>query len=206
MTDNDRVLAPLGKWSSVLFLSSGAVGLGYASLYGMEAFAGTYPAIRDFLGPVSYIIAFVGLLGLHSRLADRSPKLAHAGAVFAGLAIVGFLTSLLGSVGVISSDPPGWVSASQIIFILGGWVLSFLLFSIASLRTGVYPRFVGLILLAPIAVQALNIGVVIAGLASPEARLLNSGLWALSYLAIGIALRTQGVQTETAASPVDSAA
>lgn len=206
MADSHDPLAPLGRWSSLLFLVSGTVGLGYASLYGMEAFAGTYPAIRDFLGPVSYIIAFVGLLGLHSRLSDRSPLLAHAGAVCAGLAIVGFLISLLTSAGVVASDLPGWIEASQFIFILGGWVLSFLLYSIASLRSDVFPRAVGLVLLGPIAVQALNLGVVIAGLSSPEARLLNSGLWALSYLAIGVALRTYGARTDATGSAVDPAA
>lgn len=206
MTNSHEALAPLEKWSSWLFLVSGAVGLVYASLYGFEAFAGTYPAIRDFLGPISYIIAFVGLVGLHPRLANRSPTLAHAGALFAGLATVGFLISLLGSAGVISSELPGWVEAMQFIFILGGWVLSFLLYSVASLRTGVFSRAVGLVLLGPIAVQVLNLSVIIAGFSSPEARLLNSALWALSYLAIGVVLRTHGAGPEAARSSVNPAA
>lgn len=195
----------LEKMSSELFLISGAVGIVYASLYGVEAFAGTYPAVRDFLGPISYIVAFVGLLGLHARLADRRPKLAHTGAFFAILASVGFLLSLLGSAGVVPSELPGWVEALQFLFILVGWVLSFLLFSVGSLRSGTFTRTVGLLLLAPVVVQVLNIGVVVAGYSSPEARLVNSGLWALSYLAIGIALRTQGVRTQRAGATPDSA-
>lgn len=195
----------LEKVSSELFLISGAVGIVYASLYGMEAFVGTYPAVRDFLGPISYIVAFVGLLGLHARLADRRPKLAHAGAFFAVLAGVGFLLSLLGSAGVVPSELPAMVEAIQFLFILVGWVLSFLLFSVGGLRSDAFTRTVGILLLAPVAVQVLNIGAVAAGYSSPEARLFNSGLWALSYLAIGLALRTQGVRPQRGGATPDTA-
>lgn len=192
MVDSNSVLAPLERWSSRLFLAAGAVLAVYATFYGTEAFLDTVPAVRDVLGPAGYIIGFVGLLGLYPALADRSPKLAHAGAFFAVLGIVGWLVSLLGRAGIVSGAPAA-LDATEALFILIGMILAFLAFATASLRTDIHSRMVGVLLLGPFLVNALNFGIVIAGYASPEGRFATSGLWALSYLAIGIALRTAGI-------------
>lgn len=203
MADSDSVVAPLEQWSPKLFLAAGGVLAVYAALYGTEAFLDTFPAVRDVLGPAGYVIGFVGLLGLYPALADRSPKLARAGAFFAVLGIMGWLVSLVGRAGIVSGAPAA-VDAIEAVFILIGMILAFLAFAAASLRTDIYSRTVGLLLLGPFLVNALNFGIVIAGYASPEGRFVTSGLWALSYLAIGIALSTEGIPAgRTEPQPVE---
>jgi hypothetical protein len=195
MSDKDTVLAPLEQWSSTLFLVAGALLVVYSVLFAAEAFMDTYPAVRGSIGPLGYIVGFAGLLGLYPALADRSPKLAGAGAVFAAIGAVGWLVSLAGRSGILSGAR-GAVDAIEALFILLGMILAFLVFSLASIRTDVYSRTVGLLLLGPFLVNGVNFGIVIAGYASPEGRFVTSGLWALSYLAIGIALRTEDVPSE----------
>jgi hypothetical protein len=191
VVDSDGALAPLARWSRALWLVSGALTLVYSSLYGAEAFLGTYPSAREFVGPVAYIVAFVALLGLAPALADRRPRLARAGAVLAVLGAAGFLLNLLAGAGVVPEEAT-WVGAGQLVLILVGMTLSFLVFGAASLRSGAFSRTVGALLLAPVVVMGLNLGVVAAGLASPEARFVVSGLWGLSFLAIGFTLRSEG--------------
>lgn len=193
MSAKNGTLAPLQRWSPALFLLTGVVLIGYASLFATEAFMDTYPAVRDFIGPVGYIIGFVGLLGLYPALTDRSPKLARAGAGFAVVGIVGWLVSIILRADLLGSEPEA-LGAVQAIAILIGMILAFLVFAIAVLRTDVHTRTVGLVLLGPFLVNLVNFGIISAGYASPEGRFVTSGLWALSYLAIGIALRNEGIE------------
>lgn len=189
MSDSDGALGTLAPWSPTLWLAAGATILVYSSLYATEAFLGAYPAARDFVGPIGYVVAFVALLGLYPALADRRPGLARAGATLAVLGAAGFSLTVLASAGVVPEDA-AWVGAGQLVLILLGMTLSFLVFGVATLRSGAFSRTVGALLLAPVVVMGLNLGVVAAGLASPEARFVVSGLWGLSFLAIGRALRT----------------
>jgi hypothetical protein len=193
------------KRSSALLLVAGAVVAVYSSLYAVEAFAGSYPSARDVIGPVGYIVAFVGLIGLYPAFADRTPKLATGGAVFAGIGIVGYLMTIVGSFGVLSSEP-AWFRGSMILLILSGMILAYLLLGVASLRSGVYSRTLGLSLLAPVPIMGLNLGVVVTGYSSAEARFLVSGLWALSFLAIGATLRTERDRTDASGSPTETVA
>lgn len=190
MADNDGVLDPLEELGPALWLGSGALGLVYASLYGTEAFLGTYPAIREFLGPVMNILAFTALLGLYPVFADRRPWLARTGGVCAVLAIAGSVLAILSTAGLVS-EGAAWVAASLFVSIVFGMTIAFLALGVASLRSAVYSRTVGVLLLVPVVVMGLNIGIVIAGYASPEGRLLVSGLWAVTYLGIGVTLRTE---------------
>lgn len=203
MSDSDDALNPIERWSPMLWLGSGAIGIIYASLYGMEAFLGTYPAAREFLGPLMNIVAFTALLGLYPVLVDRRPWLARAGGVFAVLAILGSVLALSATAGVISEGAT-WVAASQLLFIIVGMTLAFLVFSAASLRSEVYSRALGLLLLVPVVIMGLNLGIVFAGYASPEGRLLVSGLWAVTYLIIGATLRTQGGLSDASKPAADA--
>lgn len=174
---------------------AGALVVVYSSLYGMEAFFDSYPQIREFIGPIGYIIGFVGLLGLYPGLATRSPKLARTGAIFAAIGIVGFLVTIVIRAEVLASEPAA-AGAIQGILILIGMILAYLVFSLTSLRTDLHSRVVGLILLGPFLVNGVNFGIVIAGYASPEGRFVTSGLWALSLLAIGVALHMENTPSE----------
>lgn len=190
MADSDGALGSLERWSPTLWLAAGALTLVYSSLYGAEAFLGGYPAAREFIGPIGYIVAFAALLGLYPAVTNRRPWLARAGAGLAVLGAAGFLLTLLASAGVVPEEE-AWVGAGQVVLILVGMTLSFLAFGAASLLSGVHSRTVGGLLLVPVVVMAMNLGVVFAGLASAEARFVVSGLWGLSFLALGFTLRTE---------------
>lgn len=205
MSDSEGVLASIERWSTTLFLVAGALGLVYTAFWGFVAFAGAdYPILRDVVFRLAaYVVASVALLGLYPSLADESPKLARAGAVFAGLSVVGWLADgLLGtsrSLAVyLGATPPAWLGAFGILILLG-FVLGFPSFGVASLRTDVYSQTVGLALLTPLLVTAMNIGIVFAGMTSPEARALVSLGYATSHLAIGFSLRNQKLPTNSGA-------
>ena len=187
----DSALDSLERLSPTLWFVSGGIGVVYASLYGMEAFVGTYSSIRTFLGPAMNVAAFLALLGLYPVLAGRRPWLARVGGFCGALAIVGSFVALLEAAGVVS-DEATWFVVSQLVSIVLGMSLAFLAFGVGSLRSELYSRTVGLLLLGPALIMVLNLGIVIAGYASPEGRLLVSGSWAVTYLAIGVTLRTEG--------------
>jgi exosortase/archaeosortase family protein len=94
--------------------------------------------------------------------------------------------------------------------IIVGIILGFLAFAIATLRTDSQSQHVGVLLLAPAAIFAVNfVRVLVLGTTTPTWApfVLGSGQ-ALALLAIGYSLRTEGVSTdhrEVESSP-DSAA
>lgn len=208
MADSKSALAPLSSWSPTLFLAAGAILLVYSAFHGLEAFFDIdYPMIRDgIIRPVGYMLGFVALLGLYPTLANRSPKLARLGAVFTALALVGWFVSgfLAPSRGLamhLGVELPAWLGAFGILIALG-FLIGFPSFGVASLRTNVYSRRVGLLLLAPILVMAANFAIVGGGYTSPLGRLVVSSGDALIILAIGVALSS----TEGSPGPIEPTA
>lgn len=199
----DSTLDSLERLSPTLWFVSGGIGVVYASLYGMEALVGTYPSVRALFGPVMNVAAFLALLGLYPGLVDRRPWLARVGGGFAALATVGSFVALLEAAGAVS-DEATWFVVSQLVSIVLGMSLAFLAFGAGSLRSELHSRTVGVLLLVPALIMVLNLGVVIGGYASPEGRLLVSGLWAVTYLAIGISLRTDGGSSVSATPTPDT--
>lgn len=204
MAEREGLLNRIEPWSPRLFLVAGLLGLAYGALWGLVAFTGVeYPILRDVVFRLSgYVIAFVALLGLYPSLAPHSPNLARAGAVFAVLALVGWVVDgLLGSTRSLAvylgTDPPGWVAAFGVLILLG-FVVAFPAFGVASLQTRIHSRAVGFALLTPLLVTVINLGIVAAGLTSPEGRFAVSVLYALTHLAIGVSLRTEGHPDEQA--------
>lgn len=195
------MVAQLSRWSPILWVCSGLVGLVYASLYGVEAVIGTYPAARSFLGPLMNIGAFTALLGLYPVVVDRNPWVARGGGMAAVFAIVGSVVALGEAAGIVSTDA-GWFVASQLLFIVVGMTVAFLAYAFAGLRSTNSSRAMGLLLLIPALIMGLNLGIVVTGYASPSGRLLVSGLWAMSYLALGIQLtREDGSRNSSKEAP-----
>lgn len=199
MTRSEGVLGRVEPWSGTLFLVAGALSVVYATLWGLVAFAGIdYPILRDVVFRIpGYVIGFVALVGLYPSLADRSPKLAAIGAVFGALGAVGWLVDGLAGTSrslaaYLGTEPPAWLGAFGILILLG-FVLGHLSFGVASIRTDVYSRAVGVALLTPLVVVVVNLGIVAAGLTSPEGRFVVSSGFAIAHLAIGFALRTDGL-------------
>lgn len=191
----------LERWSPTLFLVAGAILVVYAAFHGMEAFLDMdYAMVRDgIIRPVGYILGFVAVLGLYPKLAGRSPKLASLGAILTALAVVGwFVSGFLGPTRGLAMhlgvETPGWINAFGILIALG-FLVGLPAFGIASLRAKVYPKTVGLLLLAPILVMVANFVIVGGGFTSPFWRFVVSSGDALIILTLGIALRTGRMPT-----------
>lgn len=153
MTASDSVLAPLDGRSPTLFLVAGGLLAVFAALLGYEALANT-AAPEDVFGPPGFLFAMVGLLGLYPTLADRTPRLARAGAVVAAVSAVGWFAITVLAIGEVAGVIPaleavGPLGPVVIVAAGGTMVLAYLVFGAASLRTGVYARTVGLLVLAP---------------------------------------------------------
>lgn len=205
MPGRDGVLARLDRGSPTLLLVGGGILVVYAILHGMEAFLDmSYPMVRDgIIRPVGYIIGFVGVIGLYPSLGDRSSKLAGVGAIFTSLGAVGwfvsgFVGSSRGLAAHLGMDPPAWLGAFGLLIALG-FVFGFPALGVASLRTGVYSRSVGLLLLAPLVVMAANVAFVAGEFVDlAVGRFVVSTGDALIILALGILLSIEGVPTDRA--------
>lgn len=182
----------LEQWSATAFLAGGAILVGFAvSLAVIGILDGSAPS--NIFGGLGYMLAFLGLLGLYPGLADRSPRLARAGAVFAALGTVGFsLTFVAGVTEFMGIDLPAWVSDAQLLNIIG-LVLGFLTVGVASLRTEAHSWLLGLLLLVPAVIFAMNlVRVGVLGPFTPSwAPFLLGSMQALTMLAIGYLLRTE---------------
>jgi peptidoglycan/LPS O-acetylase OafA/YrhL len=91
MANYGGILSRIETRSAELFLISGLLGTVYASFWLLVAIWGIdFPILRDvaFRLP-GYVIGFIALVGLYPSLAERSPKLAATGTVFAGLGAAG---------------------------------------------------------------------------------------------------------------------
>lgn len=201
MSVRESVFARLEVISPILFVAGGvlvvlyAAGLATMNLLDTEL----YRTLTDGAG---YALAFVGLLGLYPLVADRTPKLARAGAVLAVLGVVGFtLLFLEGIVQVAGFEPPAWDPVKVPAAMLGtlfGW----LVFGVAILRSGVRSRAVGLLVLAPSVLMALNfVRVAIQGY-HPLAAVTTFGE-GLAFVLIGYVLR--GDERPTADTDTPSA-
>lgn len=160
----------------------------------MHLVQGTEPAaFAQALVGASWTAAFIGLLGFYPSLSDRSRWLARIGAVFAVVGAITMaamaVTSLGYSTGVLSREL-GDVVMYFLPLVFLGIVLGFGLFAVASLRTDVYPRSVGLLFLLLPLTFLFNIGTGIAGF-NPLPKILGVvALLSLTMLAIGYLLRT----------------
>jgi len=205
MTGGSGVLNTLERWSPTLFLVSGVALIGFA--VSMAVIIADSPP-RSVFGGLGFTLSFLGLLGLYPGLADESPLLARAGSVFAVLGAVGFtMLFVTGVTQVAGMAPPAWPDPLQILNI-AGILLGFLLFGVASLRTDAHARTLGVLLLMPSLVFAVNfVRVAVLGAWSPSwAPALLGGLQALAMLSIGYVLRAESVSHESAERPTDTAA
>lgn len=143
----------------------------------------------------------VGLLGVYPVLADRSRWLTRAGAVFA---VIGAVTTVVLAVGsLVAFVQSGGVGDLPVPFVflfpglVLGSLLAFVSFGVASLRSDVHSRTVGVLLLVPALVFFTNFFVlpVVGGTgpAPPETIFGVTSALALAMLAIGYVLRTGDV-------------
>lgn len=202
----------LERWSSMAFLLAGLLLVVYATLNGIAAVTDvTRETVENVVGPVGFVLGFVGLLGLSPSLADRSPKLTRAGAVFAALGAVGFsVIALQGLARLAGGEPPTWLGVF-VLLAATGMLLGFPTFGAVSVRTDVHSRTLGLLLVAPATIFAVMLSQAVLftqwGLFSEtivawSAVVISTGQ-ALAHLAIGYSLRTGLAPTEREAPVTD---
>ena len=193
----------LETWRSTAFLAGGvllavdAVVVAATIVTGAERFLLLGQA---FVG-AGWTAALVGLLGLYPGLAEPSRRLARVGAVCAAVGAVTFTVVAAASLAYYAGIPDGEYGAIGMFFIPGvlvGSVLGFVSFSAASLRTDVYSRTVGVLLLVPPLFVLANILRFVAGMESTTLTLAIVVLDALAMLAIGTRLRNEAAPTDRA--------
>lgn len=183
----------LEAWSATIYLVAGVVLVVYASMLGYQAFVDPSVNFHDneagIVGPLGFGIGFVGLLGLVPSLSEYSPRLVKAGAILAGLAVVGWTAVVLsGLAGRIGVEVPTAVQALGFLGMLGMF-LGYTVFGIATLRSGIGPRTLGVLLLAPpVLFLLLLLGNATTGGTAIGAVLISSGL-CLTHLGLSYELR-----------------
>lgn len=190
--DEDR-LEPLSRWWHVLFLLAGiGIYLGFLLFFeGILSSVGLYLVVAGCYG-----LTLGGLLGFHPRLSDRMPRLAIAGLVAIGMAMVGLAADVLPTaLSLIAGEPfelasPGWSEFARDLT-LYATAAGLLIYGSASLRARSPSYAVGAILVAA--------GVSLLGFFEFGSLLsdLPSGVFVVSYpvlsaslLLVGVALRS----------------
>lgn len=200
----------LEQWRSTLFLIAGGLLAIMATLFGVDVFMNTDTQVaRNFFGPAGMTFAFFGMLGLYPALANRTPWLTRAAALFTVIGIVATSVSsvVAGSqlVGILDAQP-AWVGPIELPFLIG-IVLGFITFGVAVLRTDAYSRTVGLLLLVPGILFPVVLGTVIAmaeGGFPYVIHVFHNGADALALLAVGYLLRPKDVPTGRAEPSPDT--
>lgn len=146
----------LEQWSPRLFIVGGVLFLAGAANDGMIYFAemANPEALSVVFLMSGFLAAVVGLVGLYPQLVDRTPRLAQAslGSVVLGvvgmlvLAVVAVVSIVLPSVNLFESSIVPLVALPTGLLL----VAAFLLSGSAILKTGVFPRSVGVLLLAEV--------------------------------------------------------
>lgn len=153
----------LERWSPRLFLVGGVLFLlgavNDSSIYFAEV---SNPEALSVVFLMSgFLAAVIGLVGLYPRLVDRSPRLAQIslGSVVLGvigmlvLAILAVVSLVVSSVNLFESGIVPLVALPTGLLL----VAAFLLFGTAILRTAMFPRSVGVLLLAEVVLMVLVI-------------------------------------------------
>lgn len=183
----------LEKRTPTLFLAAGGLLVVYGILNGMEAFLDMgYSSVQNVFGPAGFVLGFIGLLTLYWVLDERHPILTRIGAVSVILGVIGFSAIVVVNVGVlagiVSVEPSTWTAIFVILSAIG-MLPGFLSFAVAALQTDVYPRSVGLLLLAPPIIFATMVVGASVGYTPAWSAFVISGGQAVAHLAIGHTLR-----------------
>lgn len=203
---NKKQWRSLEQWSPVAFVVSGVGFLLAFVLLGWELVA--VEQIPELLLSMLIIPSFfalfvVGLLGFYPYVASASPRLALGGVVTATIGgislaviVVGKVTlDLLGIVGFTEEGP----LVGLLFVMLLAYLLSFLFYAVASVRTGRPSRIVGLLLLVIVVEPASGILFDIFGVElGATAPLVTLGIAAVAILAVGYLLRNEATPTDHA--------
>ena len=159
-----------------------------------------------------WVGGLIGLLGVYAAVADQSSWSARAGAVFTVIGAVTFVVLAVASlVAYVNGGGVGDLPVPFIYLFPGiiiGSLLAFLSFSVASLRSDVHSRTVGILLLVPPITFVTNFFIIPAivgtGPNPPEVILIVQIVLALAMLAIGYVLPTGDRPTDGVEPTIES--
>lgn len=210
----------LERWRTTAFLVAGVWLLAFVSYNGLQVVTDVEQSsfVNTLTTAPALFLGHLGLLGFHRELRERVPRNARAGAVVAVLAATSALALLTAALvqALLLGGPPA-DGGPTVLMMVGflTWLammvltaLSYVLFGVASLRTDVHATAVGVVLLGPAAVFAVNLlSPVAVGTSRPMwVVFVISAMQAGAHLAVGLVLRT-GVgstgPTEPAGEVVD---
>lgn len=196
----------LERWDARLFLLGAVMLVGAGSLKVLDATLGVeFPLVLlNLAGQGGFVVSLLGVLALYPGLADQSPKLSRGGAVLAAIGAVSFAVAIAalllvsGLNAVAGTNLPTEVIG--ILFVPGylGAVLGYVSVGIASTRTGVPSRTIGVLFLAFVAVPvAQMLGFALFEVSLPQfAGLGVPDIWLpVVLLAVGYLLRSEAPST-----------
>ncbi len=193
----------LERWSAAAFVAAGVLYLATSALFGSETITDlSHPAwVTGVLGLAALFASFIGLAGLYPQLAARVPRLARAGLLtvaVAGLGSVAFPLCLLAKTSGTVLQP---LPIIMFLITIAGTMGGFLLFGIASLRTRVPSRTVGLLIVATATTFVVLFAADMVYGGSPEwVDFVMSGIQAVLLLTVGYVLPTSLIPIGSAES------
>jgi hypothetical protein len=144
----NRLWGPLERWSPLVFLLAGAllavatVAIGFELFTSMDGLTSGPAGLAGFIG---IAVSYFGLLGLYPRLVDRTPRLARASVSLLLIPVVLIVVDVTAL--VLNATPPmGQFGSAGFMTILVLFAVGIALAAIASLRTEVPSRSVGVAL------------------------------------------------------------
>ena len=197
----------LDYWSPTLFLAAGVLFVGHAAVRGIEAFT-TVPTPVDVFGPSGYVAAILAILGLYPPLAARTPRIARVAAGIAALTAPAWALISGWNFGEAAGLLPPQSDVLPGVFfgvVIVATLLLYLLFGVASLRSGIHTRTFSILLLAPVTLFLLLIvGSVLLPLNAAAGGVVIGGGMAIAHGAIGATLLTGNTQTAHVAPSSDA--
>lgn len=153
----------------------------------------SYAEAREFFRSVGFLFGLLGLLGLYRSLARRRSRIGGAGVLFVVLGVLGLSISAVWSLAQFAGLATTTLVPTVVLLVLEllGVVLGYLAFVVATLRSDVYPRTLGLLLLVPVLVFAAGavLPEVLGSFRAVRLQPVLALFLALTHLAVGSLLR-----------------
>lgn len=208
----------LERWRTTAFLVAGVWLLAFVSYNGLQVVTDVEQSsfVNTLTTAPALVVGHLGLLGFYRQLSDRVYRNTVAGAVVAVVAAASalvLLTAALGQRLLLGGPPQG--DGPTLLMMIGfvSWLammaltaLAYVLFGVAVLRADVHRTLLGVVLLGPAAVFAVNLfSPVAVGTSRPMwVVFVISALQAGAHLVIGLVLRA-GIPPSDGAGPVREA-
>jgi hypothetical protein len=197
----EAAVAPFERWGPVAFVVGGLgiLGTSVAGSLDVAGVVGVPPRLA--MGPLLFGLwfVFVGLVGLYPRVAERSPRMSLSGLVTSGIAWTIWTVTMLAAIVIdltserTIADPGSWAPP----LLAGAFVLalvSFLGYGVASTRSEMPSRTLGLLLLVPVVAflgqAVLLVSKIVTGEVVAVLQLALGGVTAVVLVAVGYLLRS----------------